>query len=96
LDPILNWLNGLSRNAKIAIVVAIMIFTPVVGIAFSAFFGAVGIMFSALGFVLGLVNWGVFLLLTAGFVGYRAYRWTQEDLEELEEDEDDLGWDRFR
>jgi uncharacterized membrane protein required for colicin V production len=97
VDAIINWFNGLSRNTKIALLVAVSIFTPAVGILFSIVFSGIGAIFTVIGFIFGFVNWGVLFLLIIGFGGYKGYKWIQEN-GSLDEDaeEDDLGWDPFR
>ena len=95
MDTIINWLNGLSRKAKIALLVAVAIFTPAVGILFAVAFSAIGAVFTVLGFVLGFVNWGVATLLILGFGGYKAYRWAQVKSDEMEEIHSN-SWDPFR
>lgn len=86
METIINWLNGLSKQAKIALLVAVAIFTPAVGILFSIVFSGIGAIFTVLGFVLGFVNWGVAFLLALAFGGYKAYRFVQDN-GSMDEDE---------
>jgi uncharacterized membrane protein required for colicin V production len=97
METIINWFSNLSRNAKIALLVAVAIFTPAVGILFSIVFSGIGAIFTVVGFVFGFVNWGVAFLLIIGFGGYKAYKWIQDNgsFDEEEEDED-FSWDPFR
>lgn len=95
METIINWLKGLSRNAKIALIVAVAIFTPVVGIAFSIVFTGIGAFFTVLGFVLGFVNWGVAFILILAFAGYKGYNLLNNDDESTDEEEID-AWDPFR
>lgn len=79
MQTIINWFNNLSRNAKIAILVAVAVFTPVVGIVFTVVFGAIGGAFTVLGFVLSFVNWGVATLLILAFGGYKAIKFIKNN-----------------
>jgi hypothetical protein len=100
MDAIINWFRNLSRNAQIAILVAVAIFTPAVGILFRVFSKGIGAFFivlgkgiaaawNVLGFVLGFVNWGVASLLILVFVGYKFYAWINSEDETEEEDNND-------
>ena len=100
MDAIINWFRNLSRNAQIAILVAVAIFTPAVGILFEIFSKGIGAFFIVLGkgiaaawnilcFVLGFVNWGVASLLVLVLVGYKFYTWINSEHDAEEEDNDD-------
>jgi Kef-type K+ transport system membrane component KefB len=95
METIINWLKGLSRNAKIALIIAVAIFTPVVGIALSIVFTGISAVFTVLGFVFGFVNWGVAFLLILAFAGYKVYV-LFKDGESTDEEEDLDAWDPFR
>ena len=96
METIINWLKGLSRNAKIALIVAVAIFTPVVGIMFSIVFSGIGAIFTVLGFVLGFVNWGVAFLLALAFGGYKGYKSIQDNNSVDADEEEEFSWDPFR
>lgn len=94
METIINWFSNLSRNAKITLLVAVAIFTPAVGIAFTVMFMGISAIFTVIGFVFGFVNWGVAFLLILGFGAYKAHSWIQNN--EDAEEEEDLSWDPFR
>jgi hypothetical protein len=77
-----NWFRGLSRTVQFAIIGALIVFTPVVGIVF-------GIVFGILGFILGFVQWKIVMLIVLAFAGYKAYQFFQADLAEDTTDNED-------
>lgn len=87
LEALINWFRGLSRAVQTTIIIAICLFTPVVSIAFSMFFGGIGAACNILGFMLGLLNWkGVLFLVIVGivFAGKAGYNWIMSEDEDID------------
>lgn len=95
MDTIINRFRGLSRGTKITIIIALLVFTPIVSIVFSIAFNGIGAAFSIIGFVFSFVNWGIAFMLLLGYGAYIAYRWINSD-DAVEEDNDDNSWDPFK
>lgn len=76
MQTLINKFRELSRNTQIAIVIAVCVFTPIVGM-----------VFGVIGFILGFVKWSVAIPMILIFAGYKAYDvvFNTED-EETEED----------
>ena len=77
-----NSFRGLPRNVQFAIAIAVVMFTPVVGILF-------GIVFDILGFILGFVQWKIATLIILVFAGYKAYQFFNADTAEDTTDDTD-------
>jgi hypothetical protein len=78
-------------NHRVAVVVALVIFTPLVTVVF----GAIGLLLSAvstvLGFIFGMLNaTGVAIILLAGlgYAGKRVWEYTNSSNENFEEEVD--------
>ena len=95
MDTIIDWFRGLSRAAQYFILIAVCVFTPVVGIAFSLIFGGIGAAFSVIGFVLGFVNWGVAFAILCGYGIYRVYVAFNKDDDDATQDDDDSWLNRY-
>lgn len=69
MDAFINYFRGLSRNAQTAIIIALMVSTPVVGIVIGMIAGGIGAIFTLIGFMLGIVFSGIGAAFTLiGFV----------------------------
>ena len=82
-----NWI----LNHKVAVGITLVLFTPLVSVAF----GAIGLLFSAvfavLGFILSMLNaTGVAIILLAGlgYAGKRVWEYTNGSNENFEEEVD--------
>lgn len=77
MQTLINKFRELSRNTQIAIVIAVCVFTPIVGM-----------VFGIIGFVLGFVKWSVAIPMLLVFGGYKAYDFIFNS--ENEEEEEDI------
>jgi len=99
LEPVINWFRGLSRTVQIIIIGALIVFTPVVSIAFSILFGGISAAFSIVGFMFNILNWkGVLFFLVIGifFAAKAGYNFIENYEVEDTYSEDDTSWDPFR
>jgi hypothetical protein len=88
MSSLINWFNNLSRNTRILLIIAVCLFTPIVGFTFN-------IVFSVIGLVISLLNWkGVLFFFIVGmFFAVKAlYTWVYS---EEEEDTQVNTWDPF-
>jgi len=88
MSSLINWFNNLSRNTRILLIIAVCLFTPIVGFTFN-------IVFSVIGLVISLLNWkGVLFFFIVGmFFSVKAlYTWVYS---EEEEDTQVNTWDPF-
>jgi sugar phosphate permease len=93
MNTIINRFNELNRNTRIAIIIALCVFTPAVSIGFTVLFNGIGAAFSIIGIALGLLNWkGVlFMVMVCGaFIAKALYTWAMEEEEEDTQQEDDI------
>jgi len=67
---------------QFVIAIAVVMFTPVVGILF-------GIVFDILGFILGFVQWRVVTIIILVFAGYKMYQFFNADTDEDVADDSD-------
>jgi hypothetical protein len=96
MNTIINRFNELNRNTRIAIIIALCVFTPAVSIVFTVLFNGIGAAFSVIGIVISLLNWkGVlFMVMVFGaFIAKASYTWAMEEEEEDTQQEDDtFNW----
>ena len=95
MNTIINRFNELNRNTRIAIIVALCVFTPAVSIGFTVLFNGIGAAFSIIGIALGLLNWkGVlFIVIVCGaFIAKALYEWAMEEEEDTELEDDTFSW----
>jgi uncharacterized membrane protein YhdT len=77
MQTLINKFRELSRNTQIAIVIAVCVFTPIVGM-----------VFGIIGFVLSFVKWSVAIPMLLIFAGYKAYDFVFNTEDEEDEEED--------
>jgi hypothetical protein len=95
MNSLINWFNGLSRNMRIAILVGVCLFTPIVSVVFTILIGGISAIFSIIGFIFSILNWkGVLFFLVVGmvFAAKLGYEWAMDEEENYLAEEEPFIW----
>jgi hypothetical protein len=95
MNSLINWFNGLSRNMRIAILVGVCLFTPIVSVVFTILIGGISAIFSIIGFAFSMLNWkGVLFFFIVGmvFAAKLGYEWVMDEEEDYLAEEEPFIW----